>query len=1289
MQNDVVPQSTLKLTLFISATTTSKVSIYQSGVYLQSLLVYPDAMQEVNINSNLMNTESETISNKTIEIISDFPIVVYGINTFYTSSDLFTAIPVSNWGSEYVVVSYQNDIYRGYSDMNPDVAKIPRRSEFLIVAAEDNTNVVIHPKSETAKGAAADKDFSVTLNKGDSYLVQSASVEEGGDLTGTRVASDKPIGVFSGHVRTGMTQTLNYPWASKDHLVEMLQPVSSWGKTFITMPYQLFDQRNSSLFRVCSIFPNTIVKITEQNGIVYSVNLPKDYSFAELDYIQNAAIWESNKPIQIAQYMKHDGGANDNINYDPSMNLIPPVEQYVPRVYFQTPKNVISQQYEGHYILVALEKSALYNVRLDGRLLTEFTNVLTNQVGSSDYYWTSISLNSGSHTLTCDKGALSGILYGFGNADSYSSVLGSSLLSPDLIDNVPPVIKADSLCGNLNGYISEPRGVDKSGLDFAYVNTVYTSNYNYKLGDITDTTTFLPFIANVVDKNSQATFVIEYRDRSGNAGMFQYNYYPQNFVYSKESYDFGVVNLNEKTCADLSVTNKSKISQNINSIQSDNPKITVEIDRALPITLAPDETLNYKICLLSKEDYSDISGKIDFQFDCSNAKSIPVKSKVNALAVTVSGKDFGKVYVGRNVCDVIKIKNNGNKTVKITQLNVPLPSSGFTYDLKDKFPTDLVGGAELDIPVCFNPKGLWKYLDEFQIMNDQGIELKAELKGEGIDPKLEDLTYDWGKTRVGFEKTQTLSINNSGNVEAKVKFYQVETSSPSFDISEFESMNTTLKSGGSLDFKVKYKPLDPNPHYLIAYYIVDDNPDKKYKLELKGEGVIPIMDVKDHEISKRFIFSTTDTLFTVIANKGNETLEIQDLECESSDLASFTFDLSKFKDLKIEPNTSVDLPVVFIPQRVGDFVLNFKASSLCGENYNLETKQFSIKAKAKPIDSLDINYNYYAQGDERLCNSFTFTPYIENNGNVSVTLSDLYFESSDTYSIDWVSAPSLPITVNPGDHKEFPIKFIPKSSEPAQIKAFFTLNDNVQEIVSYQYQAKRRTLVLQQLPDFKYSNNEAITIPISGKFPDKSDIPVGMEIYIGISNEAMKLIDSNYNMILKKNNSEIKIPLVLEQKNNYIKVSINRELIIENSSVVWQLDLRFRTYFSETKQNPITIEFISPDCFYPIADTLISEQNPICVSDLRAIEFIQKPIINLYYNSTDDAVNIELEAFQDDCVSIDIYDYMGKKVAEMKKEAISKGKHLMSMPAHELASGAYFVKFESIYKNDNIVFIKK
>src|SRR5690606_5750889 len=104
---------------------------------------------------------------------------------------------------------------------------------------------------------AANTPFNITLNAGESYLLEAS----GGDLTGSSVTANAPIAVM------GASKCVNIPvgYGACDHIVEMLPPVATWGQSFITIP--LASRKKGDVFRVLASQDNTQIVVNGAQAI--------------------------------------------------------------------------------------------------------------------------------------------------------------------------------------------------------------------------------------------------------------------------------------------------------------------------------------------------------------------------------------------------------------------------------------------------------------------------------------------------------------------------------------------------------------------------------------------------------------------------------------------------------------------------------------------------------------------------------------------------------------------------------------------------------------------------------------------------------------------------------------------------------------------------------------------------------------------------------------------------------------------------------------------------------------
>ena len=400
--NDVSPI----LTIFISSnyTTSGNITSAYPGVN-QSFNVVPGIVTQIVLPSGVVLLSGT--ENKGIHITSNDPVCVYGLNHFGATTDAYLALPVNALGLDYRIMSYK-------------VSIPPNGSDLSVVATQDGTNLSIfnHQTSNTSN---------VTLNQGQTYLLEESAV--GADLTGSWVQSNYPVGVF-GSVNGVSIPASSCP--SADHIVEMMFPVNSWGKNFVTVP--LAGRADcGDIFRV----------LAAQDGTQVSVNGTTVATLNTGDYYQSSMTGynsiNASKATLVAQYAKGSSCCG-NLTGDPLMMLIIPQDQFL------TQYTVINTAggFLTHWINVVAPDYAVGNIYQDGVLIPSSAFV---QIGTTNFYGAQRSVTAGSHTF--NSTAPFGVsVYGWGNADSYGYPGGGSLAPIGTVNNV--TLSPDTAYGQLN-----------------------------------------------------------------------------------------------------------------------------------------------------------------------------------------------------------------------------------------------------------------------------------------------------------------------------------------------------------------------------------------------------------------------------------------------------------------------------------------------------------------------------------------------------------------------------------------------------------------------------------------------------------------------------------------------------------------------------------------------------------------------------------------------------------------------------------------------------------------------
>ena len=138
----------------------------------------------------------------------------------------------------------------------------------------------------------------------------------------------------------------------RDHLVEQLPPIETWGKQFATSP--LATRTRGDTFRILAQQNNTEVRIN--GSLIATLDAGK---FLER-ILTAASIITASKPVLVAQYS--NSSSFDGVTSDPFMMLIPPTEQFLRDYTLSTPSTGIPINFAN---LVA-PSAAVGSMRLDG-----------------------------------------------------------------------------------------------------------------------------------------------------------------------------------------------------------------------------------------------------------------------------------------------------------------------------------------------------------------------------------------------------------------------------------------------------------------------------------------------------------------------------------------------------------------------------------------------------------------------------------------------------------------------------------------------------------------------------------------------------------------------------------------------------------------------------------------------------------------------------------------------------------------------------------------------------------
>ena len=265
-------------------------------------------------------------------------------------------------------------------------------SQFMIIGCLDKSNVTIIPNNDITVPSdpqdsasvniiiKAGNSFNFVLHSLQTFFVFKPCV----DLTGTKIISDSPLTIISGH------EAARVPAGTFDAetIVTQLTPTITWGKTFL-LPTHM-GRSNGQSYKVIATNNNTnAVKTCSTNYNVEHIKFDENNTnwFYTTNNVYCSII--SDQPIYVAQIgvsTQYEGG-----NFgDPSLSTVPPIEQYEHSIQF----SVLLSSGTSYYSVV-VPNDAYFNHSL------LINNVITNPP------WVLIYASNGS-------------IYGYGYSTSFS-----------------------------------------------------------------------------------------------------------------------------------------------------------------------------------------------------------------------------------------------------------------------------------------------------------------------------------------------------------------------------------------------------------------------------------------------------------------------------------------------------------------------------------------------------------------------------------------------------------------------------------------------------------------------------------------------------------------------------------------------------------------------------------------------------------------------------------------------------------------------------------------------------
>ena len=347
--------------------------------------------------------DSNSYDGVAYRIESTVPIIAYQFNPLENitppySNDASLLFPSHALGSDYAAIT--GDAITLADEFN----RTYNGGAFVsVVATADETTIDVSPTAAVYPGALT----GITLDRGQVATILSRAsggsiVAGDGNLSGTRVTSDKPVAVFSGNVAT-LEPTLP-TYCCADHQEHQMIPFVAWGTSYVAAPAPEpidndgGDANDASLYRITGAQADIELTYDPASpdgaptmlGAFETVTFVTDQPFT---------VKSNDKLFVVTQFLQSNqqfSGGTSSYPGDPAMMVLPASAQFESRYVFLIPAG-----YAHNFVTVIAEAGSA--VTLDGNTIEGSQFQALGSLDGKTYVFAQVRLAPGHHNLESDQ----------------------------------------------------------------------------------------------------------------------------------------------------------------------------------------------------------------------------------------------------------------------------------------------------------------------------------------------------------------------------------------------------------------------------------------------------------------------------------------------------------------------------------------------------------------------------------------------------------------------------------------------------------------------------------------------------------------------------------------------------------------------------------------------------------------------------------------------------------------------------------------------------------------------
>ncbi|XP_067094200.1 IgGFc-binding protein [Osmerus mordax] len=309
------------------------------------------------------------LSSKTVQIESSADVTVSAFNYKLYTADTSVIYPVREWGTDYYIFT-------------PSATPLGTFKEFSISNGKEKNRVAVVPSDVLfyqKRLYIAGSQLVVDLLPYQSIQIQSIS-----ELTGTRVSSQLPVAVFTGH-------TCTWKFSKCNHVFEQLLPVSSWGSSFIVPPLSFQKGQSTVIIQASQATRVTVRKGSKVDVVSLDQGKAKEFDIQQPD----SMTIQADHGVQVL--LLFNGVMLDKGQiYDPFLMTVLPSQRFCSSYFLE------GQDGFQNKALLVVKTNELATLRFDGKPLPD--TVQWTSISASEFSWAEMAYPQGypdnRHNLT-------------------------------------------------------------------------------------------------------------------------------------------------------------------------------------------------------------------------------------------------------------------------------------------------------------------------------------------------------------------------------------------------------------------------------------------------------------------------------------------------------------------------------------------------------------------------------------------------------------------------------------------------------------------------------------------------------------------------------------------------------------------------------------------------------------------------------------------------------------------------------------------------------------------------